>query len=75
MIEQGLLRKVCRQTLEEAIILRLSKVKSLSLDRAMDIYYHSRLSQEVSQGAFGIDNLSPEYLVDDLIENESALFE
>lgn len=62
------------EELDERIISRLAEVKSLSLDKAMDIYYRSRLSEQISQGSYGIDNLDYKYLVDDLIENEPNLF-
>lgn len=63
-----------REELDERIIARLADVKSLSLDKAMDIYYRSRLSGQVAQGTYGIDNLDYKYLVEDLIENEPELF-
>ena len=63
-----------REELDERIIARLAEVKDLTLDEAMDIYYRSRLSTQVSHGTFGIDNLDYKYLVDDLIENEPNLF-
>lgn len=62
------------EELDERIIVRLAEVKSLSLDKAMDIYYRSRLSEQISQGRYGIDNLDYKYLVNDLIENEPELF-
>ena len=63
-----------REELDERIIARLAEVKSLPLDKALDIYYRSRLSNQVATGAYGIDNLDYKYLVEDLIENEPDLF-
>ena len=63
-----------REELDERIIARLAEVKALPLDEAMDIYYRNRLSTQVANGTFGIDNLDYKYLVDDLIENEPNLF-
>ena len=40
----------------------------------MDIYYHSRLAEEIEQGTYGIENMDYKYLVQDLIENEPELF-
>ena len=40
----------------------------------MNIYYHSRLSEEIEKGLNGIDNMDYRYLVEDLIENEKGLF-
>ena len=63
-----------RQNLETAIIRELSRAKKLNLRAATDVYYSSRLSAQIAQGLYGIDNLDYKYLVDDLIENEPELF-
>ena len=51
---------------------RLAKNRRIRL--ATDIFYRSRLSEQISQGRYGIDNLDYKYLVNDLIENEPELF-
>ncbi len=66
---------IYKQNLEETIISYLSRVKNLELRQAMDIYYHSRLAEEIEQGTYGIENMDYKYLVQDLIENESELFD
>jgi len=66
---------VYKKELEQDVIALLAKRKSMSLGQAMDVYYRSRLAQQVSDGTFGIEYLSPSYLVDDLIENEPELFD
>lgn len=63
-----------RQDLETAIIRELSRMKKMNLRTATDVYYSSRLSGQIAQGLYGIDNLDYKYLVDDLIENEPELF-
>lgn len=63
-----------RQNLEENIIRCLSETKSISLQKAMDIFYSSRLVAQIEQGMYGIDNLDYHYLTEDLIENEPGLF-
>ena len=63
-----------RQDLETAIIRELSRMKKMDLRAATDVYYSSRLSGQIAQGLYGIDNLDYKYLVDDLIENEPDLF-
>lgn len=51
------------------------KEKALQeLRQAMDIYYHSKLAEQIEQGKYGIENLDYKYLVQDLIENEPQLF-
>jgi len=63
-----------RQDLEIDIIQRLAEIKNLDLSKATDIYYRSRLSGQISEGRYGIDNLDYKYLANDLIENEPGLF-
>ena len=63
-----------RQGLETAIIRELSRVKKLDLRTATNVYYSSRLSAQISQGLYGIDNLDYRYLAEDLVENEPELF-
>ena len=64
-----------RQDLETAIIRELSRVKKLDLRAATDVYYSSRLSGQITQGLYSIDNLDYKYLAEDLIENEPELFQ
>ena len=66
---------IYKQNLEETIISYLSRVKNLELRQAMDIYYQSRLAKHIEQGTYGIENIDYKYLVQDLIENESELFD
>lgn len=63
-----------RQNLETAIIRELSRMKKIDLRAATDVYYSSRLSGQIAQGLYGIDNLDYKYLALDLIENEPELF-
>jgi len=65
---------IYKKELEQEIIALLAQKKSMSLDDAMDAYYGSRLAQQISDGTYGIEYLSPAYLVDDLIENEAERF-
>lgn len=64
---------VFRENLEGDIIAALSDQTGLPIRKAMDVYYRSKLSEQISDGAFGIDNLDPKNLADDLIENETDL--
>jgi len=65
---------VYKKELEQDVIAQLARKTGLSLDMAMDVYYRSRLAQQISDGTYGIEYLSPSYLADDLIENEPGLF-
>ena len=50
------------------------KRKNISRRKAMDIYYKSRLSEQIQAGQYGIENMDYKYLAEDLIENEPELF-
>lgn len=63
-----------KQNLEESIIAYLAEIKNLEIREAMDIYYQSRLSEQIAEGKYGIENMDFKYLTMDLIENEPELF-
>ncbi len=63
-----------RQDLEIDIISSLAKKRKIGIREATDIFYRSRLSRQISQGLYGIDNMDSQYLADDLTENEPELF-
>jgi hypothetical protein len=63
-----------KEKLEEDIIGILATKKQLDLRVAMKLYYNSKLSKQISEGVFGIQYLDANYLVADLLENESAIF-
>ena len=68
------LEVIYRQNLEPSIIEYLATQKKISQRKAMDIYYKSRLSEQIQAGQYGIENLDYKYLAEDLIENEPELF-
>jgi len=74
MVNQDELSQLYKQNLEDDIIKYLSKVKGIGLREAFDIYYSSRLAEQIASGENGIENLDAKYLAEDLIENESELF-
>jgi hypothetical protein len=69
------LEYIYKQNLDENIILQITTIKNIDIRKAMDIYYKSELSKQISEGKYGIDNLDYHYLAEDLIENESYLFD
>lgn len=74
MINPHDLEFVYRQGLEIDIIRYLCKKKKIDELAAMRLYYRSRLAKEIDAGSYGIDNLDPKYLAEDLMENEPELF-
>ena len=63
-----------RQDLSIAIISELGRLRKIDIRTAIDIYYRSRLCNQIAEGRYGIDNLDYRYLANDLIENEPELF-
>jgi hypothetical protein len=63
-----------RQDLSIAIISELGRLRKIDIRTATDIYYRSRLCNQIAEGRYGIDNLDYRYLANDLIENEPELF-
>lgn len=75
MTDHDALDKVYKQNLEESIVSYISEEKGISLEKAMDIFYNSKLSAQINAGKYGIENMDYKYLAEDLISNESELFE
>ena len=51
------LERVYQESLKERIIAYLSEIKGISLEIAMDIYYHSALADKIHRGAEGMQYL------------------
>ena len=74
MVDKQKLAKFYKQELENNIIVTISEMKHIDLRKAFDIYYSSKLAEQIAEGKYGIENLDYHYLADDLIENEPELF-
>lgn len=68
------LDRVYKQNLEESIVSYISEEKKISIETAMDIFYNSKLSVQINEGKFGIENMDYKYLANDLMVNEAELF-
>ncbi len=69
------LEKVYQENLEERIIAYLSETRSISLEQAMNIYYHSKLADKIHRGVEGVQYLDFKVLVQILCEVEQELFD
>lgn len=58
------------QSLEINLIEYLAVRLPIDNREAMNIYYNSKLCQQIHEGRFDIQYLDYKYLVEDLIENE-----
>ncbi|MBF0407661.1 MAG: hypothetical protein HQM10_09925 [Candidatus Riflebacteria bacterium] len=63
-----------KQNMEESIIAYLSEIMNLALRISMNIYYRSKLAEQIADGLSGIENLDYKHLVQNLTENEPELF-
>ena len=74
MIDKNQLEEFYKQNLENDIINAIIEMKGIDLRKAFDIYYSSRLAEQIENDSFGIENVDAKYLAEDLIENEPELF-
>ena len=63
-----------REELDERLIAHLAEVTNLSLFQAMDLYYHSRMSDMIGHGMYGIQYLDYKVLVEMMMDTEKDLF-
>lgn len=64
------LANIYTEHLEEDIVLQLSKKNNVSLEKAMQIYYQSKLANWIHSGEFGVQYLDSAVLVE-LLEKEN----
>ena len=74
-VDKKALRDIYITFLEEDIIRELADIFQIDNRVAMEKYYSSRLSQQISNGDNGIEYLGSKYLANDLIEYEKELFQ
>lgn len=74
-MDEKILECVYQENLEERIIIYLAEMNNLSYEKAMDIYYNSKLSDKIHNGKEGIQYLDYKVLVQILIDTERELFE
>ena len=74
MVNKKRLEEVYKQNLEKDIINAISEIKEIDLRKALDIYYSSKLAEQILNDRYGIENMNAKYLAEDLIENEPTLF-
>ena len=63
-MSEDTLENFYNENLEKKIIFCLAERKGLELEKAMDIYYNSRLASLIESGAYGIQYLDFKMLTD-----------
>lgn len=69
-MDGDVLERVYQENLEERLIAYLAEQKGISLEKAMDIYYNSRLADMIQRGVEGIQYLDYKVLAQILCEME-----
>lgn len=72
-MNEEMLEHIYQESLEERIIAYLAKTCDFSYERAMDVYYNSKLSDKIYLGKDGIQYLDYKVLVQILLETEKEL--
>ena len=73
-MDDKILEQVYQENLEERLISYISKENGISLEKAMEIYYGSKLSDKINQGKEGMQYLDYKVLAEILKETEPDLF-
>ena len=73
-MDEETLEFMYREELDERLIAHLADVTNLTLDKAMDLYYHSRMADMIGHGMYGIQYLDYKVLVEMMMDTEKALF-
>ena len=68
-----ILEQFYRERLEERLIAYLTESHGISLEQAMEVYYHSKLAEMVYNGVEGIQYLDHRALVEILEDTEPEL--
>ena len=70
LYERGCTRNILQRSPGERIISYLAKVKNITLEQAMDIYYSSHLAQKIHEGKDDVQYLDYKVLVQILLDTE-----
>lgn len=74
-MNEDALESVYQENLEERVIAYLAEKCDFSYEKAMDVYYSSKLSDKIYLGKNGIQYLDYKVLVQVLLETEKELLE
>ena len=73
-MDDRILEQSYRENLEERLIAFLAESHGITLEKAMDLYYHSKLAEKIHQGAEGVQYLDHKTLAEILAKTEPKLF-
>ena len=73
-MDQAVLEEIYQENLEERLITYISETNNISLEKAIAIYYKSKLANKIHNGNEDIQYLDYKVLADILKETEPELF-
>lgn len=73
-MDDRILEQTYRENLEERLIAYIAERHGITLEKAMDIYYNSRLAEKIHQGIEGVQYLDYKVLEQILQETEPERF-
>ena len=62
MVDKKQLEEIYKQNLENDIINVISEIKGIDLRKAFDIYYSSKLAEQISNDSYGIENIEVQFV-------------
>lgn len=68
------LEKSYQEELEERLISYLAKINHISLEQAVDIYYNSKMAENIHEGKYGVQYLDYKVLAQIMMDTEPDLF-
>ena len=74
-MDEKILEQAYRENLEERLIAYIAEQNGFSLEKAMDVYYRSKLADKIHLGTEGIQYLDYKVLADILRDTETELFQ
>lgn len=74
-MNEEMLERVYQENLEERIMAYLAEACNFSYEKAMDLYYSSKLSDKIYLGKDGIQYLDYKVLAQILLETEKDLLD
>lgn len=74
-MNEEMLEYIYQENLAERLIAHLAETCGFSYEKAMDVYYNSKLSDKIHLGKDGIQYLDYKVLVQILLETEKELLE
>jgi hypothetical protein len=73
-MDENVLEEMYQEKLAERLIEYLSEKCGLDYQKAMDVYYKSKLADKIYEGKYGVQYLDYKVLADILIDTEPELF-